>query len=291
MKSGGQLYISDMNQQLINGKTTTEISITDRGLQYGDGLFETIAIVLGKPVLWPYHFDRLNEGCLRLGIPTPAESLLLNEVESLIGDIEQGVIKIIITRGSGGRGYRPPKSAVPNRIISLHSWSDNPASWFKEGIVLRLCETRLGSNPALAGIKHLNRLEQVLARLEWSDPAITEGLMLDGENRVIEATQSNLFLLQSGVIYTPDLSSCGVAGTVRRLVIEMARELDIPIKIETVTLQQVREADALLLTNAISGILPVRQFEKRQYDLEAIPSTLIETVMRRLHSIQHIKYD
>lgn len=271
-----------MKYQLINGCPSSELPITDRGLQYGDGLFETIAVSAGKVALWSFHFDRLSEGCQRLCIPTPAASLLMDEVNSLIRDVEQGVIKIIITRGSGGRGYCPPQSPEPNRIISLHPWPDYPVSWFNEGVVIRLCEARLGLNSALAGIKHLNRLEQILARLEWCDPAIYEGLMLDSRDRVIEATQSNLFLLQGNLLSTPDLSECGVSGTVRRLVIEMARELRIPIKVEAVSLQQVREADALFITNSISGILPVREFEGQQYNLEAVPPKLIDAVSKRL---------
>lgn len=148
---------------------------------------------------------------------------------------------------------------------------------------MRLCETRLGSNPSLAGIKHLNRLEQVLARQEWLNPEIHEGLMLDGENRVIEATQSNVFLLKDGVLYTPELSSSGVAGTVRRLVIELSNELGIPLKVEIITLQQLHGADALFLTNAIMGILPVKQFEERQYDPSLIPENLIQQVNKQLY--------
>ncbi|MCF6282308.1 MAG: aminodeoxychorismate lyase [Candidatus Polarisedimenticolaceae bacterium] len=272
-----------MNQSLLNGEQTTLIALTDRGLQYGDGLFETIALSAGQLTLWSYHIERLNAGCRRLAIPVPDESLLLKEAELLTKGVKQGVVKIIITRGSGGRGYRPPVSAEPNRIVTLHSWPDYPAAWFKTGVVLRLCQTRLGSNPSLAGIKHLNRLEQVLARREWSDPEIAEGLMLDGNGQVIEATQSNLFLLYDGQLVTPDLSCCGVAGTVRRLVMEVAQEQAIPLEISAVTLQQVRQADALFLTNAITGILPVKQFEKVRYDVTSIPTLLIEEVNKHLH--------
>ncbi len=267
-----------MDRSLINGEVTTKISAADRGLLYGDGLFETIAVIAGRASLWTYHMERLSEGCRSLGIPPPDESLLFKEVGSLISGLDRGVIKIIITRGSGGRGYRPSAEALPNRIITLHSWPAYPAVWFKEGIALRLCNIRLSSNPMLAGIKHLNRLEQVLARQEWSDPEIYEGLMLDGEERVIEATQSNIFLLQEGKIITPDLSCSGVAGVARRLVIESAKILNIPLKIKAVTLQQLRDADALFLTNAITGILPVKLFEERRYDISLIPNYLIQRV-------------
>ncbi len=272
-----------MDQPLINGEAATEISVTDRGLLYGDGLFETIAVVAGQAPLWSYHMQRLGAGCRSLGISPPDESLLFKEVGSLIKGLDRGVIKIIITRGCGGRGYRPSAEPQPNRIITLHPWPDYPAAWFKEGVVLRLCNIRLGSNSALAGIKHLNRLEQVLARREWSDPNIYEGLMLDGDERVIEATQSNVFLLQDGLIVTPDLSDSGVAGIARRLVIESAKALNIPLTINAVTLQQLRDADALFLTNAITGILPVKLFEERKYDPSLIPRKLIQRLNKQRH--------
>ncbi len=272
-----------IDQALINGEAATEISVADRGLLYGDGLFETIAVTAGRASLWSYHMHRLSAGCRSLGIPSPDESLLFKEVGSLIGGVNQGVIKIIVTRGCGGRGYRPSAEPLPNRIITLHPWPDYPAAWFKEGIVLRLCNIRLSSNPALAGIKHLNRLEQILARQEWSDPEIYEGLMLNGDGQVIEATQSNIFLLQKGKIITPDLSCSGVAGVARRLVTESAKMLNIPLIVNTVTLQQLRDADAVFLTNAITGILPVKLFEERRYDPSLIPNNLIQRVNKQLH--------
>ncbi|MCW8848206.1 MAG: aminodeoxychorismate lyase, partial [Sedimenticola sp.] len=264
---------------LINGKTENMIPAADRGLQYGDGLFETIAIRNGNPCLWKYHLERLHNGCQRLGIPAPGNSLLRDEVLTEIGDKQQGVIKIILTRGAGGRGYRPPSDPTPTRIIN---WSESPVypeNAHQRGIITRLCSTRLGWNPALAGIKHLNRLEQVLARAEWHDPSIQEGLMMDSAGHVIEGTMSNLFIIQNKQLITPDLSRCGVAGVMQGIVLRTAERLNIPVIVNDVTLQDLWSADALFITNSLIGLWPVRELSGQEFDIEAIPQQLTDNVM------------
>lgn len=263
---------------LINGKPTHQIAAADRGLQYGDGLFETVAVVDGVPRLWERHMARLTLGEQRLGLPAQNKDLLLREALSLLEDDQQGVIKIILTRGQGGRGYRPPEQPRTSRLISLHDWPDYPAEWFNKGISLRICHTRLGRNERLAGIKHLNRLEQVLARSEWHDNQIPEGLMLDERDHVIEATQSNLFLLKSGRLLTPDLSKCGVAGVVRELVLELAKDLQMETAVSEIDLDQVKSADALFLTSSLLGICPVAKLDEISYDMHKIPSDLAARV-------------
>ncbi|MEN8166350.1 MAG: aminodeoxychorismate lyase [Pseudomonadota bacterium] len=259
---------------LINGVPTHQIAATDRGLQYGDGLFETIAVVNGSPRLWERHMARLRLGEQRLGLPPEDKERLLREILSLLEDGQRGVIKIVLTRGQGGRGYRPPEQPRTSRIISLHDWPDYPAEWFSKGISLRICATRLGRNERLAGIKHLNRLEQVLARSEWQDDKIPEGLMLDERDCVIEATQSNLFLLRYGRLLTPDLSKCGVAGVVRELVLELAKDLGMQTVVSEITLDQVKSADALFLTSSLLGICPVAELEECRFNIQKIPSAL-----------------
>jgi len=180
--------------------------------------------------------------------------------------------------GRGGRGYRPPVYPQVSRIISLHPWPRYPLQWFSNGIRLRVCSTRLGRNPQLAGIKHLNRLEQVLARQEWDDPNIPEGLMLDEENHVIEGTQSNLFVLKGRRLITPDLSSCGVAGVVRDLVLEVAAELKLTTQVARVTLGELQRAEVLFITNSLLGVCPVAALENRRYDVRKIPDTLVQRV-------------
>lgn len=221
---------------------------------------------------------RLAWGERRLGFPTQDKNRLLQEANSLLFDSPRSVLKIILTRGSGGRGYRPPATPQINRFLSLHDWPNYPSHWFTDGIKLRICNTRLGRNERLAGIKHLNRLEQVLARQEWDDPDIPEGLMLDEQGRVIEATQSNLFLLRGGVLNTPDLSKSGVAGVVRELVIEVAQEMGMKCVISTVSIEDLKSADAFFLTSSLLAICPVARLDDCLYDLRAIPQALRERV-------------
>ncbi len=164
---------------LIDGVPAERIGVRDRGLQYGDSLFETIAVVDGRPRNWEAHMERLGSGARRLSLPLPPPGLLLEELRRVSRGEGRCVVKLILTRGEGGRGYRPPQAAPGHRILLHAPWPDYPPGRFEEGIQVRLCTTRLGRNPALAGLKHLCRLEQVLARAEWSEPEIAEGLMLD----------------------------------------------------------------------------------------------------------------
>lgn len=266
---------------LINGKTETRIEATDRGLQFGDGLFETIAIKNGEPCLWQRHMERLLSGCSRLGIEPPDAGQLHEEVIREIGEARQGVIKVIITRGPGQRGYRPQAHNAPTRIISLSKAPVFPEQVYQRGIMARLCATRLGWNPALAGLKHLNRLEQVLARAEWNDPSIQEGLMMDAADHVIEGTTSNLFVVRDEKLYTPDLSRCGVAGVMQGLVIEVADELDIPVTITDISLQDLWVADGLFVTNSLIGIWPIRELSGQEFSVDTIPGKLMEAVSKR----------
>ncbi|MCW8944174.1 MAG: aminodeoxychorismate lyase [Sedimenticola sp.] len=268
---------------LINGKPENSVSATDRGFQYGDGLFETLAVHDGHPCLWHYHLERLHNGCQRLGFPVPDDALLYDEVLRTINNRIEGVIKIIVTRGPGGRGYRPPQDATPTRMIS---WSESPLypeDNYQRGIITRLCSTRLGWNPALAGIKHLNRLEQVLARSEWNDPSIHEGLMMDSAGYVVEGTMSNLFVIQNGRLITPDLSRCGVVGVMQGVVLRAAEALHIPVIVDNVTLSDLWNADALFVTNSLIGLWPVRELSGQDFDVTVIPQELQSRVMKQAY--------
>lgn len=265
---------------LINGKPATQLSVLDRGFQYGDGLFETLAIVSGRPCLWEQHLNRLERGGLRLGIPVPDPALLLDEALQECAGQERGVLKIILSRGEGGHGYRPSTNPTPTRIVYSAPWPEHPPKAAEEGVEVRLCETRLGHDATLAGIKHLNRLPQVMAQQEWDDPAIPEGLMLDREGRVIEGTKSNLFLVRDGELITPDLSTCGVAGVMRELVRETASKLGIPLAVRDIPALELHQADALFLTNSLIGIWPVRQLDAHHYRIDAVDTKLRQEVQR-----------
>lgn len=264
---------------LMNGREDDSVLSTDRGLLYGDGVFETIALRDGRPLLWERHMERLVEGCARLAIPRPDARQLLAEVERLADGSGRAVAKIVVTRGAGGRGYRPDATEPPTRIVQRHPWPVYPADAAQRGVALRWCATRLARQPRLSGIKHLNRLEQVLARAEWRDE-YGEGLMRDTEELVIEATTSNLFLVSRGVLITPDLSQSGVAGVMRAETLALAGALGIPTAIRPVTAPEVEEADELFLTNSLIGLWPVARLETRHYEVAGKITQALQAALR-----------
>jgi len=243
-----------LGRRLVNGVESTGVAVDDRGLQYGDGLFETMAAVDGRIRHFGLHLARLDEGCRRLRIPVPAADQLEHECSRVLEGLGAATVKLIVTRGPGPRGYRPPAEPSVSRIVM--SSAARPRSEHT-AITVRICETRLGQNRLLAGLKHLNRLEQVMACSEWDDPAIAEGLMLSMDGRLICATAANLFLVRGGCLVTPDVRDCGVAGVMRRLVLDIAARIDIPARVEDLRPESLGQADEVFLTNAVAGIRPV----------------------------------
>jgi 4-amino-4-deoxychorismate lyase len=266
---------------LINGKPGDSISVHDRGLHYGDGLFETLLILQGSPVLWDRHMARLLEGCRRLGLPPPDNELLLKESNEACHGLARGVLKIMITRGCGKRGYRPDKVAFGdvNRILMSGTYPEYPAVYWQEGIRLRVCATRLSVNPLLAGIKHLNRLEQVLARQEWDDPAVPEGLMLTGAGEVISGTMTNVFVVRQGRLYTPDVTQAGIAGIMRAELMETVRSLGIPVHVGLLRMEDVLQGDEVFVTNSLIGIWPVRGLEDVSYGEGQVTQRLTDCLL------------
>ncbi|MBL6987329.1 MAG: aminodeoxychorismate lyase [Methylobacter sp.] len=261
---------------LINGESKEHIDITDRGFQYGDGLFETIEVSAGHAVFLQRHLDRLHLGCLRLHIPFPGAELISLEAEKLCCSMRsnRAVLKIIITRGSGGRGYRQPDVIRATRVLSLHPYPDYPQNYSEQGIVARFCATQLGLNPALAGMKHLNRLEQVMARLEWTDAAIQEGLMLDINNHVIEGTMTNLFYIKNNSLYTATLGQSGVAGIMRSIIMMLSAEQGLPVIEHLFTRDELLSADEVFVCNSIIGIWPIKQIATTQFSVGPITNKL-----------------
>ncbi len=251
-----------MNCVLVNGVRSTSVSALDRGLQYGDGLFETLNIRRGRVRFLDWHYQRLCEGAQRLQLAVPSQALIESEcLQIAVGGAN--AIKLIITRGPAQRGYRMPKEAEPTRIVAAFTAPTWPAEFSQAGVRLRYCQTRLGRNPALAGIKHLNRLEQVLARSEWDDADIAEGLMCDDTGAVICATQANLFLVKGTRIITPELADCGIAGIMRRALMQWATMQGRSVEQRRVMADELLQADEVLLTNTLIGAWPVRELAGR----------------------------
>lgn len=255
---------------LVNGEIRGNIDISDRGFQYGDGLFETIAVFQGKPLFFQQHLNRLFKGCKRLRIPAPEQFILESEARQLASTVDCAVLKLIVTRGSGGRGYRQPDQILPTRVFSLHPFPEYSSDFQTNGIVTRFCEQRLASNPVLAEIKHMNRLEQILARAEWNDDSIQEGFMLDYQDHVIEGTMSNLFWVKNGILHTPELSSCGIKGILRDLVIDFAVTHNIGVLEKQFDKHSVLEADEVFVTNSVIGIRPVKQLNEQCFKVGRI---------------------
>lgn len=250
----------------IDGQPAEGLPITDRGLHYGDGLFETMAVKGGRIARLGMHLERLREGCARLRMPALDDMLLNRELESAARGQTKAVLKLMVTRGSG-RGYRPPVDISPSRVLLRYPWPDYPLEWSEQGIELRVCHTRLSVNPLLAGLKHMNRLEQVMARAEWSDGP-QEGLMLDTEDRVIEGTMTNLFASPApGQLLTPELGQSGVAGVMRRHIIEQAGQMGVRIEAREISLVELMDQQELFMCNSIIGIWPVRRIDARSYGI------------------------
>lgn len=255
---------------LINGTPGSSISIHDRGLLYGDGVFRTLRIHDGQPLQWVRHYRKLLNDCGALQLVCPPAGLLLEELQQLATQQPESVAKIIVTRGEGQRGYAPPAGAAPTRILTLSPQPDYPPHFYTQGVKLRICELRLSQQSHLAGIKHLNRLENVLATAEWSDPDIPEGLLLDSEGNVIEGTRSNLFAVFGSKLVTPDLGLCGVAGVQRERVLDWAAQQGIPCHTRRLGLQELLDADELFLVNSIIGLWPVRELQGKAWHSHAL---------------------
>ena len=256
-----------MKAAWIDGRPAESLLLNDRGLHYGDGLFETLPVREARIPLLDAHLQRLRAGCQRLGIPPPADEILRDELRTAsIGQV-RAVLKLMITRGDGGRGYRPSPAAMPTRILLRYAWSEYPAAWALEGVRVRVCKTRLGANPALSGLKHLNRLEQVLARSEWTeDEPFQEGLMLDGEGLVVEGTMTNVFSSPGeGHLLTPDLSRAGVAGVMRGHLMEQAKRAGVKVEPGRFSLAEILEQREIFLCNSLIGAWPVAELDGRHY--------------------------
>lgn len=230
----------------------------DRGLAYGDGLFETMRIVAGRVPLYEGHLARLARGCARLGIPEPAREDLRARVDAAARAQGEGVLKLLLTRGPGARGYAPPASPTPTLLLLV----DDPWPPRRRPRVLRDCALRLAEQPALAGIKHTNRLEQVLARAEWRDPGIDDGLLCDAAGRVVSSTRANVYAAIDGSLVTPALTRCGVAGVARDCVLAA---LGAAVAVRDLWRTELDAASELILSNAVEGVMPVARLGSRAY--------------------------
>ncbi len=267
-------------QYLVDG-TNKSISPIDRGFSYGDGVFRTFKIKHGKPIDWDLHYQKLEADCNVLRIVCPSPDILLADIHKLFAD-EAGyfVAKIIITRGESKRGYALPTLAQPTRVLVKSEFPNYPESHYTDGVKLHLCELRLSEQPLMAGIKHLNRLENVLARMEWSDSAIADGVILDKAGRVIECTASNIFIRVNQTLMTPKLNRCGVAGVTRDYLLANAKKLGLKAKQVSLSLVDLMNADEVLICNSIFGVWQVVDFNNKLWEKQSLAQQCRELLAR-----------
>ena len=250
---------------LVNGSSATTVSAQDRGLTLGDGLFTTLYLKNHQPTLWSYHVARLREGCARLKLPLPDFDLLYEQCSQLATDYDEACGKIIITRGAGGRGYSPQGCDTPTVIVSAHSYPIHYHDWQLGGICLEVAEQRLGCQPMLAGLKTLNRLEQVLLKNELDERGIPEAIVLDWQEHVVEAVTANLFWRKGEQIFTPDLKLAGVCGVMRAFVIQQLTSWQYKVTPVSTGLSALLDADEVWITNALMGVVPVTGIKDVKY--------------------------
>lgn len=248
----------------IDGRADGMLAPLERGLHYGDGLFETIACLGGRPRLLERHLARLAHGCERLGIGFPGREALGREILAVAAEAQRAVIKVLLTRGAAvARGYAVAGSERPTRVTLRYRWESEDPALARDGVRVRIAALRLGENPHLAGLKHLNRLEQVEARREWSDPGIGEALMFSSSGRLVSGVMSNVFLVEADRLRTPRLDRCGVAGIMRAAVLRAAPRLGIAAEETALDAGDLERAREIFLTSALIGVRPVRELAGR----------------------------
>lgn len=255
---------------IVNGSFDHAISPLDRGFAYGDGVFRTMVVRGGLPECWPQHYQKLVADCAAIKIVCPSAELLISDLQQLFSEKEiaensVAVVKIIITRGEGERGYAPPAITNPLRVLIKTDIPVYPSSYFSEGVHLHLCNTTLAAQPSLAGVKHLNRLENVLARMEWTEPNVADGIMLDSDQQVIECTSANVFICNGNTLVTPSLNQCGIAGITRQRIMDLAHLIGLTVKVESFNLDQLLAADAVLITNSLYGAFQVKRVQQKTW--------------------------
>ena len=262
-----------------DGREVFCIDTSDRSWQYGDGLFETIAVRGGEARLLGWHIERLQTGCRRLGIGPIAEQRLYAGVASVLerrrSQSDFATLKLVVTAGSGPRGYRRSPAPEPRVLTGWFPAQPIPPACYRDGVTVRRLATRLAQQPALAGIKSLNRLEQVLARREWDGEDVFEGLTLDTSGRLICGTMSNVFLVDENRLLTPDLSRAGVHGIMRRKVLETRSAMGREVAVVDIDARIVDRCTEMFLTNSQYGVVPVAELDGRRLQPAATTRSLM----------------
>jgi 4-amino-4-deoxychorismate lyase len=244
---------------MIDGQPDNRLPVTDRGFQFGDGVFETMRLYAGGIPWLKAHLARLESGAGKLGLPCALDDIRDMVRRFLEMCPPDGVVRLSLTRGDSFGGYAQPHNSATRSVLQYRSLPSHINVWQEKGIRIRICNLRLSAQPALAGIKHMNRLEQVLARQEWTRTDIQEGLMLDQAGQLVEGTMSNVFCVRGGTLLTPDLSVAGVEGVAREKVLQWAHRQSLPTIVGAVGMNDLVRADECFVTGAVMGVVPLVQ--------------------------------
>ena len=238
---------------IINGEVKSNVSIFNRNMQYGDGLFETCVAKDNKVLFWDNHFSRLNNGCDRLNIKKIANSVWLEDIKKALSlsSEKNCIVKLILSRGNSLRGYSYSKDIEPVRVVIVSQMNEYKT---KETYSLEFAISGFHSNPNLAGIKHCNRLEQILAR---TNMMADEAIMLDENQSVVSVTQGNIYLIFGNKLITPKLERCGVIGSRRSIILELSRLTNLEVREEDISIKQLEKANEVFVSNSLIGIQPV----------------------------------
>lgn len=251
---------------IINDAAQPQIAAGCRALQYGDGVFTTIAVKNGQPQLWSLHLARLQLAITRLAIPAPDWQAITHAVyQQAAAYVEPAVLKLLLSRGVGGRGYAPVNCGEP-LVYLYHAAMPDYRQWQQHGLTVGVAQLQLSIQPALAGLKHTNRLEQVLLKQELAQTKFDDLLVMDLQGHVTEATAANMFYQLDGNWYTPPLHLTGVAGVMRQHILQRLPQIAERI----LPLAELASVQAVFLTNALLGIAPVRQLNNRVLPINAV---------------------
>lgn len=273
---------------LLDGEQRNALPLDDRGLAYGDGLFETFRARRGEIPLWRYHLERLLNGAQVLNLPLAARSVTtqLDQMLALLREQQwdDAVVKLIVTRGSGGHGYVPPADPHPRIVYTARPFPPlvTVESSQNRGVELVTSRYRLSRNKHLAGLKHLNRLEYVMAADATRPHAGQEVLLLDEVGHLVETLHHNVFLVRNGEMLTPELKDCGVAGTLRRAVLEdFAPAINASFRTCDLTLEDLQSADEVFICNAVRGIVPVCSWVSHRWASGPVTHSLTQAVAKK----------
>jgi 4-amino-4-deoxychorismate lyase len=288
VSTAGIIGPADPILALVDGQPAMGLSVLDRGLHYGDGLFETIACRNAEACFLELHLQRLAEGCGRLDLRYADFPPLAAKIRELAATQTRSIIKLILTRGSAtARGYGATGDERAHTVLLQYRWPpEDPAPW-ERGVVARSATGRLGENPLLAGLKHLNRLEQVLIRAEWTDPLIQEALVFSSSGWLVSGTMSNVFLVRDSRIMTPAITHAGIRGVMRRVVINAAQRGGVEVTEMALDAAAVHGAEEIFLTNARIGIWPVRALDGRARAVGPVTRQLQQWLLPLLEIPQH----